>query len=81
MNLSTQHLCNAGLPTPRFLRQRAKAEARLGVGAKLVKFFCDEPRANGYGEFDALLAENAKIRASVAEARKALARAFGDESA
>lgn len=72
MNLTTHHL-----PTPRFLRQRAATEARLGV--RLVKFFCDEPRAVGYGEYDALIAENEKLRTSVAAARVALARAFGDE--
>lgn len=74
MNLSTQHL-----PSPSFLRQRAATEARLGV--RLVKFFCDEPRATGYGEYDALIAENERLRQSVAEARQALAKAFGDESA
>lgn len=78
MNLLTHHLEH---PSPTFLRQRARAEARMGVGTRLVKFFMDDAPAIGYGEYDALIAENERLRRSVAAARLALARAFGDESA
>lgn len=74
MNLSLQYLEQ---PSPAFVAARKRSEDSLGH--KLVKFFCDEPRAIGYGEYDALIAENERLRRGVAEARMALAKAFGHE--
>lgn len=75
MNLIAQHLEQ---PSQAYAQARAATEARLGV--RLVKFFFDDTPATGYGEYDALIAENERLRKSVAAARVALARAFGDES-
>lgn len=78
MNLTTQHLEH---PSPTFLRQRAATEARLGVGARIVKFFMDAPPpdAPSRQEIDALLAENSRLRAEVQIARLELAKLFGDD--
>lgn len=74
MNLTIQKLEH---PSPAFVAARQRSEQSLG--RKLVKYFFDEPRATGYGEYDALIQENERLRRGVEEARLALARAFGDE--
>lgn len=76
MNLTLQYLEH---PSPAYVAARKRSEDSLG--RKLVKYFFDEPRAIGYGEYDALIAENERLRRGVAAARVALAKAFGDESA
>lgn len=86
MNLSTQHiyacpvrtltghgLGNAGLPTSRFLCERAKSEARLGV--RVWKFFMGEQPVDAPSR-----EEIERLRRGVAEARLALAKAFGDDT-